>query len=116
MPDPTPKTDTSTPSDLEVLTYRSDGRTVSFTLDESLYPRDVIYGAAYLFIDKCFIFLARPEDKAVEVRLKSRQASGSEDLEELAGSFANSLLDQLVRFRVSESTGRCPDHSVVSGG
>ena len=98
------------PEDLETLTYLSDGRRVSFTLDEDLYPRDVIFGAAYLFIDRCYIFLSRPGDKQVEIRLKSHNEISPEELAALAGSFANALLDQLVRFRVSESTGRIREY------
>lgn len=101
-----------TPSEsLEELTYATDGRRVSFTLDEELYARDAILGAAYLFVDRCFVFLARPADKQVEVRLKLKDGKADPDaLEALAGEFANALLDQVVRFRVAETTGRIREY------
>ena len=91
---------------LEELVYALDERRVSFTLDEDVYPRDAIYGAAYLFVDRCWLFLARPADKQVEVRLKpkSRDAASEEALEALAGEFANELLNQVVRIRVGDAT------------
>ena len=92
--------------ELEELTWLEDGRRVSFTLDEELYPREAILGAAYLFVDRCFIFLNRPGDKQIEVRLKSKDASSAEALETLAGDFANELLNQVVRHQVGESTAR----------
>lgn len=92
--------------DLEELTYRADERRVSFVLDEELYPRDAIYGAAYLFVDRCFLFLSRPSDRMVEVRLKpkSLDAVSTEALDALAGEFANELLNQVVRQRVGDAT------------
>ncbi len=95
----------------EELTFATDGRRVSFILDEELYARDAILGAAYLFVDRCFVFLVRPADKQVEVRLKLKDGAADPDaLEALAGEFANALLDQVVRFRVAETTGRIREY------
>ena len=103
--------ETRTAESLEELTYATDGRRVSFVLDEELYARDAILGAAYLFVDRCFVFLARPADKQVEVRLKPKEGAADPDtLEALAGEFANALLDQVVRFRVAETTGRIREY------
>lgn len=95
---------------LEELSYLDDGRRVSFTLDESIYPIDAIYGASYLFVDRCFIFLHRPSDRMVEVRLKPQSAPADGELEALAGQFANELLNQVMRMRISESTSRIREY------
>lgn len=99
--------------DLEELTWHEDGRRISFTLNEELYPREAILGAAYLFVDRCFIFLTRPGDTLVDVRLKSKEPSSPEQLEILAGDFANALLDQVVRFHVAERTGRLREYTMA---
>ncbi len=97
---------------LDELTYIEDGRRVSFTLDEQLYPREAIYGAAYLFVDRCFVFLGRPGDQQVEVRLKPKTApKKADELEALAGEFANALLDQVLRHQVSASTGKLREYA-----
>lgn len=103
----------SSAGELEELVYAEDGRRVSFTLDESVYPRDAIYGAAYIFLDKAFVFMTRPADQRVEIRLKPKGESNPEILEALAGEFANALLDQVVRFRVAESTGRIREYYIA---
>lgn len=95
------------------LSYHLDERRVSFVLDEELYPRDAVYGAAYLFVDRCFVFLTRPADKHVEVRLKAREAATESQLEALAGEFANELLNQVVRFRVGESTAKLREYTLA---
>jgi len=91
--------------DLIELDYQDDARSVRFELDEEVYPRSAIFGAAYIFIDRCYVFLTRPGDKKVGVQLKSKSPDpAAETLEELAGEFANELLNQLLRFNLSEST------------
>jgi His-Xaa-Ser system protein HxsD len=79
-------------------------REIAFALSEELYPLDAIYGASYGFIDRCFVFLARPGDRRVRVRLRTRDSATPTQLEELAGEFANELLNQALRHRISEST------------
>ena len=99
-----------TSQELEELTYLMDERRVSFTLDETIYPRDAVYGAAYLFIDRCFVFMSRPGDDQVEVRLKPKEGADEAALEALAGEFANELLNQVVRLRVGESTAQIREY------
>jgi His-Xaa-Ser system protein HxsD len=96
--------------ELEELTYASDGRRVSFTLDEDVYPRDAVYGAAYLFVDRAFVFLARAGEDRIEVRLKPKEEADAAGLEALAGEFANELLNQVVRLRVGESTAQLREY------
>jgi His-Xaa-Ser system protein HxsD len=79
-------------------------REISFDLDEDLYPVDAIYGASYLFIDRCYVFLMRPADRQVRVRLRTQVPSDAEELEKLAGSFANELLNQVLRTRIGRAT------------
>ncbi len=102
---------TDTPhSEMDELTWSEDGRRVSFVLDEAIYPRDAILGAAYLFVDRCFLFLSRPADQQVEVRLKPKAALDAAGLEALAGDFGNALLDQVLRHQLAASTGRIREY------
>ena len=98
---------------LESLEYLEDGRRVSFVLTESLYPREAIFGAAYLFLDRAFVFLSRPDDGQVEVRLTPKEPpEGEQQLVALAGEFANALLDQVVRLQVAQSTGSIREYYI----
>ncbi len=96
--------------DMDELTYSSDGRRVSFVLDEKIYPRDAIYGAAYLFVDRCWLYFTRPGDDQIEVRLKTRAQPDQAQLEALAGEFANELLNQVLRQRVGEATAQIREY------
>lgn len=76
---------------------------VSLTLDSTLYPRQAIYGAAYIFIDRCFVFLDRPEEGKVRVVLAARESVEDEQaLRSLVGEFANELLSCAWRHQITE--------------
>jgi His-Xaa-Ser system protein HxsD len=75
-------------------TQTPDGLLLEF--DEGLYPKDAVYGASYIFIDRCYVKLDRPTPGRISVRLKPKQGAGS-SAEELAGEFENEILGQAWR-------------------
>lgn len=83
---------------------------VSFAVDESVYPLDAVYGACYLFLDKCFVFLSRSQSGTVDVRLTARGSATSAALDALAGEFGNELLNQSLRLRLSQATARIREY------
>lgn len=96
------KTEAAAPAPID-LHFSTEAQQVSFTVQESLFPVDAIYGAAYLFVDRCWVYLSRPADAQVGVHLKPKP-DGETDLDALAGEFANELLNQSLRARIGEST------------
>jgi len=90
--------------------YELSDRQIQFAIDENIYPRDAVFGAAYIFIDRCYVFLERPADRKVSVRLRTKQAATEAELEALAGEFANELLNQVLRVRIGESTARIREY------
>lgn len=82
----------------------------SFDADETVYPLEAIYGAAYLFVDRCFVFLSRPKPQVVTVRLTSRGPATPAELDALAGEFMNELLSQTTRLRLSQATTRIREY------
>lgn len=95
---------------VDELTWLEDGRRVALIVDEELYPRDAVYGAAYLFVDRCWVYLSRPADKQIEVRLKPKGETTPAALEALAGELANELLNQVLRVRIGDSTGKIREY------
>jgi His-Xaa-Ser system protein HxsD len=74
---------------------------VEIELDEQLYPKDAIYGAAYVFIDRCYVHLDRAADQRIKVTLRAKRG-GPEVTEALAGEFENELLGQAYRLQLAE--------------
>lgn len=90
--------------------FETSEREISFQLSETVYPDDAVYGACYLFIDRCYVFLTRPAPATIGVRLRTRGAADEEQLVSLAGEFANELLNQVLRHRIGKSTQRIREY------
>jgi His-Xaa-Ser system protein HxsD len=83
------------------LSVTQTDRAARLEFDEALYPKDAIYGAAYIFIDRCYVHLDRPSDGRVVVSLRLK-AHVTAQLDELAGEFENELLGQAWRRQITE--------------
>ncbi len=74
----------------------------SLELDEELYPREAIQGAAYVLLERSYIFLERAGDKGDKrVRVRLRAKSGPGDTKAVAGEFENEALAQAYRRRLA---------------
>jgi len=108
---------------------KQQDQSLEFTINTKIYSLAAIYQAAYLFLDKVYVFLDGEPEKEVKVvmRLKSASVDGSTpkgplrgkltmttsaDLEKLAGEFYNELLNQLLREKVSESNAKIREYIV----
>lgn len=89
---------TSKMSDIKVLL---GDFAVEIDLDEELYPKDAVYGAAYVFIDRCYVHLDRAGDRRIKVTLRAKRGK-AEDAQAYAGEFENELLAQTLRRRLVE--------------
>jgi His-Xaa-Ser system protein HxsD len=83
----------------EVQTVLGEGA-VQIELDETFYPKDAIYGAAYVFIDRCYVHLDRAGDKRVRVTLRAKSGAPL-DSQALAGELENELLCQAWRLSIA---------------
>ena len=83
---------------------------ISVEVDESVYPLEAVYGASYLFLEKCFVYLSRVQPGIVSVRLTAREVATPAQLDALAGEFANELLSQATRLRLSQATLRIREY------
>jgi len=67
---------------------------VIVSVNPSIYPLEVVYSAAYMFLDKVYVFIDGNTDKEIFVKLKPKNKG--EDLEEIAGLFNNELVNYSV--------------------
>ncbi len=75
---------------------------VTVTVDASVYPLEALYGAAYIFIDRCYVLLDRPKGGSLSVTLTPKAAAAPEALRAMVGEFANELLSQAWRQKILE--------------
>jgi len=83
---------------------------ISFEVDEAIYPLEAVYGACYLFLDKCYVYLSRPRPSIITVRLTAKESTSAAELDALAGEFGNELLSQSTRLRLSQATARIREY------
>lgn len=89
------------PKDLAVSDLAAGS--VTLTVDAAIYPLEAVYGAAYIFIDRCFVMLDRPKAGSVAVTLTDKKGpAAAEALRQMAGEFANELLTQAWRQKIVE--------------
>ena len=69
---------------------------ITFRFDEALYPKDAIYGAAYVLIDRCYVHLDRVGDAKIEVTLRPKPGVAISP-EGAQGEFENEALAQAWR-------------------
>src|SRR5262249_28128616 len=59
----------------ELTTTTQDGA-IAIEFDETLYPKEAVYGAAYVFIDRCWVHLDRSADRRIKVTLRPKPNVG----------------------------------------
>ncbi len=79
--------------------------TLTLSLDVGLYPRDVLYAAAYVFLDRAYVLLDRQDSRFV-VRFRSKRPLDEATFRAMAGEFENELLAQALRHQVFDANQR----------
>jgi len=78
-------------------------------VSKKIYPLEVIYAAAYVYVDRCYVFLdSRPEDR-IAVRLKAQEGCGPKEFQRIVGSFENELINQGLRLKIGKRTEKTRD-------
>ncbi len=86
-----------------VVSVDASERSVAITLDAELYPLQAVYGAAYIFIDRCYVFVDRPQPGRYRVTLAAKQdVAEPEALRAVVGEFANELLACAWRHQITQ--------------
>ena len=83
----------------QIETLDANASTMTISLNDDLYPRDVLYAAAYVFLDRAYVLLDRAGERFV-VHLRGKQPQDEATLRAMAGEFENELLAQALRHRV----------------
>lgn len=83
---------------------------INIKLDTSVYPLEAIYSAAYVFLDKVYIYLDSADSgKNINVNLKSKN---NKDIESLKGEFLNELLHSVHRMHIYKNNKKIREYIV----
>ncbi len=89
-----------------------NGNMVSFEIDRKIYPMELIFGAGFIFIDRCYVYLDRNGSDKIKVTLKGKPGTGDEEVERLVGEFNNELLNQALRKKINQANKRVREYIV----
>ena len=89
----------------QIETLDATTSTLTLSLDIGLYPRDVLYAAAYVFLDRAYVLLDRQDARFV-VHFRAKRAVDEPGLRAMAGEFENELLAQALRHQVVDANQR----------
>src|SRR3954447_12529506 len=90
---------------VQIETLDPTTATLTLSLDVGLYPRDVLYAAAYVFLDRAYVLLDRQDSRFV-VHVRAKHPVDETGLRGMAGEFENELLAQALRLRVADANQR----------
>lgn len=86
----------------DLVEVELDRGAISLRVDEALYPLESVYAAAYVFIDRCYVFLDKPSDGRIRVTLSGKRTKLEGDvIRDTVGEFANELLSCAWRAQIA---------------
>jgi len=75
---------------------------VAITVDAALYPLEALYGASYIFIDRCYVLLDKPDAGHFRIVLAPKKGAADEAaVRALVGEFSNELLSCAWRSKIT---------------
>ncbi len=80
-----------------MMNSKIEGKTVTFDIDTTIYPYDVVIETANNFLDSCFVFMDKKDDSEDKMTV-SLEPKGDEKPKEVLGSFFNMMNGLLYRF------------------
>lgn len=87
---------------------------IIFSLKTKNYPLEAIYSAAYVFVDRAYVYLDGSPEKEINVFLKGKELLNKKQLESLQGEFLNELLNYLVRIETARMNQKIREYVVAS--
>jgi His-Xaa-Ser system protein HxsD len=84
--------------------YDVEGGTATVRVDATIYPLEAVYGAAYVFIDRCWVLLDRDGEGRLRVSLTPKKTPSEESARALLGELGNELLSCAWRAQIAKES------------
>ena len=85
---------------------KQPGDFAQVAFDEEIYSLEAILRTCYLFTDRCYLYLARPEDTSRNVLVYLKPKDATISAVDCAHEFCNELIDQSIRRQVAAESGK----------
>lgn len=94
------------------ISFKIDRESSKALIDLNVYPLEAVYGAAYVFIDKAYLFLNSKSPKRLEIYLKGKNRLSQKQQNKLVGEFFNELLNYTLRIKVAKNNKKIREYIV----
>jgi His-Xaa-Ser system protein HxsD len=85
---------------------------VLITVSSKIYPLEAVYGAAYVFLNRSYIFLDEDKEGKILITLKCKEKLDKKQLEDFGGEFYNELLNYSLRTKISKNNQKIREYIV----
>ena len=85
-----------------IFTLNLRENSIIIRINLKLYPLEALYGAAYIFLDKAYLFLEGESPEKILVHIKGKEKLTEKDLKNIAQDFLNELLNYSLRSKISK--------------
>jgi His-Xaa-Ser system protein HxsD len=79
-------------------------------INPRLYPPEAVYGAAYVFLDRAYLFLDGDAPEKIAIYIKGKKKLTPKELQNLAGEFGNELISCALRSRISKNNQKIREY------
>lgn len=86
---------------------------LKITVNPKIYPLPAVYGAAYVFIDKVYVYLDGHPEKKIEIYFKAKEGIGEKGLQEIIGQFENEMLNYALREQIVKSNQKIREQIIA---
>ena len=91
---------------------KKENQTIVLT-DPKLYSLEAVYGAAYAFLDKAYVYLEQGPGSKIKINIKGKERLTKKGLEDLKGEFLNELLNFSLRDKISKNNRKIREYIVA---
>jgi len=80
------------------------------SINPKLYPLEAIHGAAYVFLDRAYIYLDGDPKSEILISIKGKKKVTKKSLIEMGNEFLNELLNYSLRYSISKSNKKIREY------
>jgi His-Xaa-Ser system protein HxsD len=89
---------------MQEIEFSSDSQNYVFYINELIYPRYVIMKAAYMYIERYYIYFDYEKEDVIKVVFTPKENTSSDIVKGEIGEFHNELLHQVLRLEIFNKT------------
>ncbi len=85
---------------------------LKIVVDKNIYPLEAIYGASYVFVDRCYIFLDSLTKRKISIVFRPKNKNSFKQLEKISQEFFNELLNYSLRIYLTKQNKKIKERVI----